>query len=91
MSNISPIIARNNKSLLQPKFTEYKRNCRLKNPYPLQNRWQTRKLICRADVKNEVNVETKTYFVLAATTFKLRFGNHKKYFNQRQHVRSTEL
>lgn len=93
MSNISAIIARhnNNKLLLQPKVTEYRRNCRVKNTYPLQNEWQTQNLICRADVESEVNDETKTYFVLAATTFKQRFGKHKKDFNLRQHFKNTEL
>ena len=31
------------------------------------------------------------YFGVAATTFKGRFGNHKKDFNHKQHSKNTEL
>ena len=43
---------------------------------------------------NEVNDETKVSLGLAATIFKIRFGNQKKKkkdFNHRQHSKTTEL
>ena len=63
----------------------------MKNTCPFQNQCQTRNLIYRVDVENEVNDEKKIYFRPAATTFKERFGNHKKDFNHKQHSRNTEL
>ena len=48
-------------------------------------------MIYQADVENEVNDEKRIYFGLAATTFKDRFGNHEKDFNQKQHSKNTEL
>ena len=39
----------------------------------------------------KVNDEKKIYFGLAATTFKERFGNHKKNFSHKQHSKNTEL
>ena len=35
--------------------------------------------------------EENIYFELAATVFKERFGNHKKYINHKQHSKNTEL
>ena len=75
MSNISSIIAGHNKSLIQPQITKYECNCRVKN---------TPNLIYRADVENKINDEKNIYFGYAATTFKERFGNHKKDFNHKQ-------
>ena len=91
MSNTSSIIAELNKSLLRPKITEYGCSCRVKTTFPLQNQCQTSSLLHRADVESEVKDETKIYFGLAATTFKERFGNHKKDFNQRQHGKNIEF
>ena len=91
MSNISSQIVGHNKSLLQPKITKHRRNCWVKNTYPLQSQCQNSNLIYRADVENEINDETKTYFRLAATTFEERFRNHKKYFNGKHHSKNTEL
>ena len=70
MSNISSIKEGHNKSLLQPKITKYRCNCRVKNTCPLHNQCQTPNLICRADTENKVNDEKKIYFALAVTTFK---------------------
>ena len=91
MSNISSTIAGHNKSLLQPKITEYVCNCRVKNTCAFQNQCQTPNLIYRADVENEVSDEKKIYFGLPATTFKERFENHNKDFNHKQHSKNTEL
>ena len=63
----------------------------MKNTYPLQSQCQNSNLIYRADVENEINDETKTYFRLAATTFEERFRNHKIYFNDKHHSKNTEL
>ena len=83
MSNISSIIAGHYESLLQPKFTKYGCNCRVKNN-SLQNQCQSPILIYRADVENEINDEKMIYFGLAATTFKEWFRNHEKYLNHKQ-------
>ena len=91
MSNISSIIAGHNKSLLQPQITKYECNCRVKNTCPLQNQCQTPNLIYRADVENKINDEKNIYFGYAATTFKERFGNHKKDFNHKQPSKNIEF
>ena len=91
MRNILSVIAGDNKSLLQPKITKCEYNCRVKNTCPLQNQCQTPNLIYRADIENEVNNEKKIYFGLAATTFKERYGNHKKDFSHKQRIKNTDL
>ena len=65
----------------------------MKNTYTLKNQCKTPKFnikrkCCRVD---EVNDEKKICFGLAATTFKERFGNHKKDFNHKQHSKNNEL
>ena len=91
MSNISSIIAGHNKSLLQPKITKYGCDCRVKS----------RCSSCSKSVPNpRFNMSSRCwkwskrwkniYFGLAATTFKERFGNQKKDFNQKHHSKSTE-
>ena len=37
------------------------------------------------------NLETKVYYGICETTFKLRYINHKKSFNHRNHKSDTEL
>ena len=37
------------------------------------------------------NSETKVYYGICETTFKLRYANHKKLFNHRNHKSDTEL
>ena len=91
-SNILSIIAGQNKLLPQPKVTKYQCSCGVKNTCPLENQCQTPNLVIyRADVEIKVNDKKKKYFGLAVTTFKERFGNHKKDFNHKQHSENTEL
>ena len=59
MSNISSIIASDNKSLFQPKITKYGCSCKVKNTCPLQNQCQTPNLIYWAVVENEDNDEKR--------------------------------
>ena len=47
--------------------------------------------ICQADVTNNLDNECKYYPVLAKTTFKERYSNHKSSFNNENSKNSTEL
>ena len=91
MSNISSIIAGHNKSLLQPKITEYGCNCGVNNSCSLQSQCQTRNLIYGAEIENDANDQTKIYFDLPAATLKKRFGNHKNDLSHRQRNKNTAL
>ena len=50
MSNISSIISGRKKNLLNPTDTQYGRNCRIREDYPLQNQSLTTNIIYRADL-----------------------------------------
>ena len=91
MSNMSSIFSSHSKWLLRPRNTEYGCICRTRENCPLQNQCLTPSLIYRADVRNNANKGTKTYFGLAETFFKAQFANHNKDFNHEQYKKSTEL
>ena len=49
------------------------------------------KLFTVADVSNNKDNETKFYYDLTETSFKKRYGNHKRSFIHEQHKNDTEL
>ena len=57
---------------------------------PVQGMCQEKGIIYQADVKVEEE-ETKTYIGAAATTFKLRYANHKKSLKNRVYEFDTEI
>ena len=81
MRNNSSIITSHNKSVLRSKAKEYGCNCRNKKSCPLQNQSLTPKVIYEATVVNNSHEETRVYFGASDTTFKERFRNHMRDFN----------
>ena len=57
----------------------------------LQNKCLTPKIICRANVENDINDENNFYFRVSETPFKESFRNHKKEFDYAKYRNSTEL
>ena len=92
MCDISSIIAVYIKSLLQPKVTEH--GCKHRVKY-----LSSQESVPNSKFNNNIQSKcwrwnqrwNKDYFGLAGTTFKERFGNHKKDFKPRQHTKNIEL
>jgi hypothetical protein len=51
----------------------------------------TKDLVYQAEVKTKDNNDIKTYIGMTATTFKERYRNHKKSFNDIKYENETEL
>ena len=87
MKNMASIISSHNNQAQQPPIKLYGCNCRNKESCPLDNKCKTTKIIYRADVDNEI----KFYYGLTETSFKERYGNHKKSFKYEKYKYETEL
>ena len=67
-------------------------NCRNKDNCPLPNSCQTKCIIYQANIDCDIaGYKQKCYLGSCETTFKDRFGNHKKSFNHLKHKNDTEL
>ena len=67
-------------------------NCRNKDNCPLPNSCQTKCIIYQANIDCDIaGYKQKCYLSSCETTFKDRFGNHKKSFNHLKHKNETEL
>ena len=67
-------------------------NCRNKDNCPLPNSCQTKCIIYEANIDCDIGgYKQKCYLGSCETTFKDRFGNHKKSFNHLKHKNDTEL
>ena len=66
-------------------------NCRDRDSCPMENQCLTPQIVYRADVSNNKDNETKFYYGLTETSFKKRYGNHKRSFIHQQHKNDTEL
>ena len=91
-SNIKKIISSHNKKVLRK--TENSEHivlckCRSKPNCPLDGKCQLDNLVYNAEVKTAK--ETETYTGLCSTTFKIRFGNHKKSFNNLAYKKESTL
>ena len=90
--NMSQIIAAHNRKIIWGKESEIE-NCNCSgNPKicPVDEKCKEEGIIYQADVIAEQE-PTKTYLGAAATSFKIRYGNHKKSFNNRLYEYDTEL
>ena len=90
-SNIKKIISSHNKKVVRKNETPVEKkmcNCQ-KPPCPLQGKCLTDNLVYQAMVKCDDSEHT--YVGLAPTTFKLRFGNHKKSINHERYRKETYL
>ncbi len=70
-----------------------KKTCdsRDKNACPLVGNCLTKRIVYRAEITTEDKKETKQYISVTANTFKERFGNHQKSFNNASYANETEL
>ena len=67
-------------------------NCRNKDTYPLPKSCQTKCIVYQANIDcHNAGYKQKCYLGSCETTFKDRFGNHKKSFNHVKHKNDTEL
>ena len=89
MPNMNSKISNHNKKLLESKEEEPKCNCRNKAECPLPGRCLTDKVIYRATVTT--NSEIQTYVGLTAGEFKTRYRKHTSDFNNPNGKNSTTL
>ena len=66
-------------------------NCRRKEQCPLQGNCLTNNIVYRADVNTTDTRESKQYIGLTANSFKERYRNHIKSFEDRKYSNETEL
>ena len=97
MHNVRSVISKHNKRVLSEanstqKSTKGKQcNCRNANECPLDQVCLTKDLVYQAEVTTKDNNERKTYIGMTATTFKERYRNHKKSFDDIKYKNDTEL
>ena len=78
------IITNHNKTILIKNATLNKKKCHCinKTTRPLNRKCQAKNVICRANLNsNKLNYDEKHYKGSCGITFKKRFPNHKKSFN----------
>ena len=96
MDNMKNIISSHNKKIANSdNETNGKTcNCRNKSNCPLDNKYVTNKIVCKAEVEtnNGINESsTKVYFSISKTEFKSRYNNHTMSFRNRIHENDTKL
>ena len=97
MHNVRSVISKHNKRVLseanstQKSTKEKQCNCRNANECPLDQVCLTKDLVYQAEVTTKDNNERKTYIGMTATTFKERYRNHKKSFDDIKYKNETEL
>lgn len=91
MPNMSSIITKHNKQLLNNKLNQSNRtcNCRSKPDCPLDGHCLASCIVYKAVLKTQD--ETLTYFGASEGEFKTRFNNHKKSFKTVKYKNETEL
>ena len=95
--NMGQIIAGHNKKLLNDYYKENQQNIAADKhcdctaePCPVDGQCFKEDVIYKAEVSAD-NTETKNYIGLAATTFKIRYRNHKSSSNNENSKQSTTL
>ena len=94
LPNIKSIINAHNRKILYPSPTIGRRTCNCINisQCPLQQRCLSNNILYQANITPfGQNSETKVYYGICETTFKLRYANHKKSFSHRNRKSDTEL
>ena len=87
MPNMSNIITKHNKKVLNKKVETEKRtcNCRDKSSCPMEGKCLSKCIVYKADVKTAN--EMKYYLGSVKDQFKTRYNNHKKSFKNRMKKR----
>ena len=96
MPNIKAEINKHNKNTLgkarqkHPDTQIYK--CTNKKQCPLNGKCLTWSIVYQANVNANIpGYKEKVYLGVSETTFKVRYGNHKKSFTKQRHKRDTKL
>ena len=66
-------------------------NCRDRDSCPNENQCLIPQIVYCAEVSNNKDNETKFYYGLTETSFKERYGNHKRSFRHERYKNDTEL
>ena len=97
MYNVKSVISRHNKRVLretksaQESAEDKQCDCRKLKECPLNQMCLTKDLVYQAEVITKDSSERKTYIGITATTFKDRYRNHKKSFDDIKYKNNTEL
>ena len=94
LPNIKSTLNAHNRRILYPSPTTGRRTCNCINisQCPLQKRCLSDNILYQANITpSGENSETKVYYGICETTFKLKYANHKKSFNHRNPKSDTEL
>lgn len=94
MPNMKNVISRHNKQILSKPATNKTQdncNCRKPNECPLNKNCLARNIVYKAEVTSLDDGQTKEYIGMTATTFKERYGNHKKSLKNVRYEKETEL
>ena len=93
MPNMGSIIKGHNQTILQDKqeVTPGKTcNCKRQSECPMNGNCLVENIVYKAVVKSP-GLSDKCYYGLCATTFKLRYSDHKSSFEHKRHRNKTEL
>ena len=94
LPNIKSVISAHNRNILHPSPTIARRTCNCINiiQCPRQQKCLSNNILYQVNITpiGEIS-ETKVYYGICETTFKLRYANHKKSFNHRNSKSDTEL
>ena len=89
--NMGSIVSSHNKHILNSNNTEYGCNCKNRDECPLEDKCQTTRILCTADVTNNKTDEHKYYYGISDTPFKERYENPKTSFRHRSHLTASDL
>ena len=92
MPNMKNIINTHSKSIIHPPKDNITRtyNCIRKHRRPFNEKCLTNYVLHKASITpKEENSKTKIYYGVSETAFKLRYGKHKKTFNNIKYQTDT--
>ena len=96
MPNIKAEIHKHNKNALEKALEKHPDtqlcNCTNKNQCPLNGQCLTESIVYQANITANIpGYKEKVYLGVSETTFKVLYGNHKKFFTKERHKNDTQL
>ena len=97
MSNIKAEMHKHKKNILVEKAQQSNPdtqlcNCANKKQCPLNGQCLTESIVYQANITANIpGYKEKVYLGASETTFKVRYGNHKKWFTKQHHKNDMEL
>ena len=91
MRNMSSITCAHNRSILNSPNPSFSCNCPNKCVCPLQNKCLTPNIAYQAGITNNLDDESRVYLGLSGTSFKDRYRNHVRDFNNEIHCNKAGL